>query len=94
MALKSDGVRPKSFALEQQEQAQAARLVQRNDVAVTEILTAVLAQYFQDAQPHLIVGVAAVFALDDRERRGIDDDQAETAHFGELRRQKRQVIVI
>src|SRR5262249_45839286 len=85
---------PPALVLEEEDEAQAAGLVQSEHVLVPVVLAALLAKQLEAAFAHLVVGGSAVLVLDAGEGGGVEDDEAQAAALGELAGKPFELLVI
>src|SRR3989442_503017 len=82
------------LALQEEDEPQAPRPIQAQDVARPVVLTLVLLEDLEDALPHLLVGVDAVLVLDHRQGAQVQHEDAEAGRLAELLDQIRQAVVV
>src|SRR6185436_15020025 len=78
------GVGAPPLAVEEEDEPQAAGLVQAHLVLDPVVLPPLLGQQLEDPPPHLLVGVAAVLVLHDGQGARVEDDDALAAAVGQL----------
>ena len=82
------------LAVEQEEEAQAARAVEAEDVALAVVLAPRLLEDLEDPLPDLLVGGRPVLVLDRREDGGVEDQDPQAAALGELPLEVRKPLVV
>ena len=89
-----EGDVPPPLAVEQEQEAQAPRPVEAEDVSLPVVLAARLLEDLEDPLPHLLVGGRPVLVLDRPEAGGVEDQDPEAAALRQLALEVREPLVV